>query len=407
MKVHRFFYRLTLVLPMVLLPVGHSIANPVCSLPQVIEPRASPPDGQPSRIQVDDFALALSWSPQHCSTIANPKQTKAHKHNSVDSSAKSGGQHAHQCEHNSFEWVVHGLWPQSQFGKGKKDQPRNCKGPLPALSSDLIKRHMCTLPGVRLIQDQWQKHGSCYWDTPEEYFTKTEEVFARYKLPPASAFAPLGEVLVSDLKAAIARANPGILKPENVVVFVSRTSNEQNSKNRLREIFICLNKQFQPMSCRTDGSTPDNVRIKVDPPKGVQSIQAVASANTSTSKAPSITTEQISGSDYCPRQQTKFSGYAKAVKTAFWGSLYSDGGRTIYCDALFEGRATQGGLPINIEHATPQSKLGGSSRAKADLHNLWPSIERVNSARGNYTLVDEIADENWAFSQASQAELKG
>lgn len=37
---------------------------------------------------------------------------------------------------------------------------------------------------------------------------------------------------------------------------------------------------------------------------------------------------------------------------------------------------------INIEHAWPQSKLSNST-AKSDIHHLFPSDSRVNSARGN------------------------
>jgi ribonuclease I len=55
----------------------------------------------------DYYTLALSWSPQYCST----PQGRANKF---------------QCRDNQFDFVVHGLWAQENEGRGKCGHPRNC-----------------------------------------------------------------------------------------------------------------------------------------------------------------------------------------------------------------------------------------------------------------------------------------
>lgn len=78
-----------------------------------------------------------------------------------------------------------------------------------------------------------------------------------------------------------------------------------------------------------------------------------------------------------------------------WGTLYRDGGQTLYCARRFgpdKGRA------VNVEHVFPMAWVARHLRCgqrqqcrersarfnliEADLHNLWPARADVNKARG-------------------------
>jgi len=61
----------------------------------------------------------------------------------------------------------------------------------------------------------------------------------------------------------------------------------------------------------------------------------------------------------------------------------------LYNDADYNG--------ITTEHIYPQSKGAGSGDARRDMHNLVPSIWRVNEARSNYSFgeVPDTETDNW------------
>ncbi|BAZ93758.1 endonuclease I [Thiohalobacter thiocyanaticus] len=96
-------------------------------------------------------------------------------------------------------------------------------------------------------------------------------------------------------------------------------------------------------------------------------------------------------------EQTVIDSYRQAREIWFWDQLYPRGGETLYCGQAFRGHA-----PLNIEHVYAASwaaeAMGCSSRSacrndpdegetfnhfEADLHNLFPTLGGVNSARGN------------------------
>ena len=107
----------------------------------ITEPSVRQPDWQNPNVATDYLALVLSWSPEHCA-----QQTTTAKR----------AKHAFHCQLNRFEFVVHGLWPQSQQAQSAQDHPRHCEssGSLPV---DLLKRHLCSVPGTDLMQNEW--HG--------------------------------------------------------------------------------------------------------------------------------------------------------------------------------------------------------------------------------------------------------
>ncbi|MES9937506.1 MAG: endonuclease [Sedimenticola sp.] len=92
--------------------------------------------------------------------------------------------------------------------------------------------------------------------------------------------------------------------------------------------------------------------------------------------------------------QTRFREYME-IFPFFWGELYAKGGETLYCGTAFGSNKGRG---INIEHVYPMAwamKAEGCrsrkqcrntsqrfNRIESDLHNLYPSLARINKARG-------------------------
>jgi len=84
-------------------------------------------------------------------------------------------------------------------------------------------------------------------------------------------------------------------------------------------------------------------------------------------------------------------------KRIFWKTLYRDGGTDLYCGLSFDaGRNTAAAENLSVEHVYPADAIaetepgctnrnctaGRVQRAMADLQNLWPALQRVNSSRG-------------------------
>ncbi len=86
--------------------------------------------------------------------------------------------------------------------------------------------------------------------------------------------------------------------------------------------------------------------------------------------------------------------YDVARDTYFWDGLYQGGGNTLYCNTPFT-RDNHTGL--HVEHVYPASWIAAHfgcknreycpvdayQHAAADLHNLWPSVGKINLARSN------------------------
>lgn len=219
----------------------------MCTLPeQITAPQVRAPDYRNPDVGTDYHAFVLSWSPEHCAAQKTPAQRAKHKF---------------QCQLNSFEFVVHGLWPQSASASNSRQHPRHCKD-ASALDAEIVKAHLCTVPGADLMQNEWQAHGTCGWDAPEDYFSRIELEYERYAKPAYASFVSAnGSTTVGDLKAAFANASPGLLSPDQVAVFVAK-----GSPQRLQEVWICLDVDFQPTDCRGAGA-PDTQRIVVRKPK--------------------------------------------------------------------------------------------------------------------------------------------
>lgn len=112
------------------------------------------------------------------------------------------------------------------------------------------------------------------------------------------------------------------------------------------------------------------------------------------------------GSGLAHAGQTVIPDYDTARDDFFWPKLYADGGDSIYC-----GQSFAAGERLTVEHAFPADWMaeakGCDDRecddpeykfAAADLHNLWPANQRINSSRGDRPLGNIPGEDRRRFT---------
>lgn len=165
------------------------------------------------------YVLTLSWSPAFCETPAgarSPEQCTGPRH---------------------YGFVVHGLWPQNESG-----WPESCAaGGAPAPT--LVSKMLDIMPSRKLIEHEWEKHGTCSGLSAEGYFEKVRAALGTIRIP--EAYVAPKQAFSTDLErivAAFVTANPK-LSPEKLAV---------RCKRELDEVRICLDKDLVPRPCGPD-----------------------------------------------------------------------------------------------------------------------------------------------------------
>ncbi|MEM9135910.1 MAG: ribonuclease T [Cyanobacteria bacterium P01_F01_bin.42] len=118
---------------------------------------------QPSTVQT--YVLAASWQPSFCEKNPDKNECK--------------NQTAERFDATSFS--IHGLWPKPQYCNVSDDiEATDREGSwddLPSLdlSPELRDELQIKMPGYQsnLHLHEWYKHGTCYSETPEEYYQET------------------------------------------------------------------------------------------------------------------------------------------------------------------------------------------------------------------------------------------
>ena len=184
------------------------------------------PGGRPHVAgQFDYYVLALSWSPTHCASTDNRRES-----------------YDPQCDARSgrrFGFVVHGLWPQYDRG-----WPQDC--PVRGgtfVPQPTIDRMLDIMPSRRLVIHQYRKHGSCSGLDPDGYFDVTRRLYDQIKIPPRFV-NPNAGVTVSpgEISRDFLSVNPQ-LQPDMLAVTCGGPG------NRLREVRICFSKGGEPRAC--------------------------------------------------------------------------------------------------------------------------------------------------------------
>ena len=185
----------------------------------------------------DFYILALSWSPTYCQDSQAAKRDVT------------------QCAGpRPFAFVVHGLWPQFEAG-----YPRACQTPQRRPSPELARTMLDIMPSERLVQHQWEKHGSCSGLSAPDYFSVVRSAAGSVIIPSNYASAPdWRRVSAGNVEAAFIAANPAILSDG---VAVARRG------NNLSEVRVCLTLDLEPRSCPEvdqDGVS-DQTRLAMPP----------------------------------------------------------------------------------------------------------------------------------------------
>ena len=164
--------------------------------------------------QYDYFLLSLSWSPSYCLTHQEDRA---------------------QCS-KGYGFVLHGLWPQNADG----GYPENCAADAP-LTAAALARGGTLFPSPRLMQHEWQRHGSCTGLDALGYFNTADRALAAVKIP-AMFEAPRANLSmnVAEIVAAFRVANPG-LQQDGLAVACNRAA--------LSEVRVCLSKGLAPTPC--------------------------------------------------------------------------------------------------------------------------------------------------------------
>jgi ribonuclease T2 len=165
----------------------------------------------------DFYVLSLSWSPSFCESAGEraPRQ---------------------QCGARPYSFVVHGLWPQYEKGF-----PEFCQVPAPRLPRNIVSSMLDIMPAPRLIYNEWDKHGTCSGLSARAYFETIRKARAFIKIP-EPYLEPSAALTVSprEVEEAFIKVNPG-MTDEAIAV--------NCDQRRLREVRICLTKEFTFRAC--------------------------------------------------------------------------------------------------------------------------------------------------------------
>jgi ribonuclease T2 len=112
-----------------------------------------------------DYLLALSWQPSFCETKPDKSECRSQTAQRFDAT----------------NLVLHGLWPQGLYCNVSSeikelDQPETWSELPPIDLSEETRNALATkMPGFAssLHLHEWYKHGTCYSDSPEEYFQES------------------------------------------------------------------------------------------------------------------------------------------------------------------------------------------------------------------------------------------
>lgn len=172
----------------------------------------------------DYYVLVLSWSPTHCSSDAGRGRDD-------DLQCRSG---------RPYGFVLHGLWPQHERG-----WPQYCETDEPrAVSARNMAAALKISPSEKLVQHEWEKHGTCAGLSQDDYFAAATLAVEAVKVPKAYK-QPARPIVTTpnDVKRAFLDANPALASDG-----LSATC----SRNHLAEIWVCLDKELAPRSCSAE-----------------------------------------------------------------------------------------------------------------------------------------------------------
>ena len=164
--------------------------------------------------QFDYYLLSLSWSPSYCLT---------HQQDSA------------QCS-KGFGFVLHGLWPQNFDG----GYPENCAADA-QLPAEAARLGQTLFPSPKLMQHEWQRHGTCSGMDAMAFFRTADRALAAVKVPTALETPRVSlSMSAADIVTAFRAANPA-LQIGGMTVACNR--------DELSEVRVCLSKALAITAC--------------------------------------------------------------------------------------------------------------------------------------------------------------
>jgi ribonuclease T2 len=163
----------------------------------------------------DYYLVSLSWSPAYC--VIHPQDQR-------------------QCGGKGFGFVLHGVWPQKSSGGYPEDCPATSQP-----SAAVIKKTLAFMPSEKLINHEWNKHGTCSGLTADEYLALADKAFGAIKIPTGfESPATNREMSADQIIAEFTAANPALPKDSLTL---------RCSSNQLDEVRVCVGKDLKPQSC--------------------------------------------------------------------------------------------------------------------------------------------------------------
>jgi ribonuclease T2 len=177
----------------------------------------------------DYYMLVLSYAPDFC---AEP----------------GGNKDPRECgKGRKVGFVVHGLWPQDETGRG----PENC-GPARPVAQDIVSATLSYVPSASLIQHEWSAHGTCSGFDSAAYFALLRKARDSVKIPDElNQPGQQARFSQADIQAKLASANQSFSQGS----FRISCYRDEN----LQEVRVCLNKDLSPRACTASaGQCPVN-----------------------------------------------------------------------------------------------------------------------------------------------------
>jgi ribonuclease T2 len=180
------------------------------------------------------YLLALSWAPDFCAQ------------------AGANGNPAECGTGKKIGFVVHGLWPQGDSGRG----PENC-GPASPVANSIVQLMLNYIPTASLIQHEWATHGTCSGLSAGDYFAAVRKARDSVTIPADFKAPAQSETLsAAAIEQDFAAANPSFPKA------AFRTS---CTAGALQEARICFGKDLSPMACTSSAGECTSGTMKVLP----------------------------------------------------------------------------------------------------------------------------------------------
>lgn len=181
----------------------------------------------PPPAKFDYYVLNMSWEPEFCATHRDAAECK---------------------EKRGF--VLHGLWPQNNDGS----YPENCAQE-PGLKSYAAFKDLN--PDERLLEHEWQKHGTCSGLSAEAYMEFTRKAVKQLAFPP----------IITSLKQEDTLQTERIINRFEAVnpTFPTGSIALSCGNNRLTAVQACMTKDLTPVKCAQFLHTCKAKVIKVTP----------------------------------------------------------------------------------------------------------------------------------------------